>query len=173
LDNASLNIIVIRAKTCRVSMSEVIKELQPRLVELVRASLIHRNDRADAVQEVLIQVLRCVASYDPEKGDFANYALSSAKLLLYREHKKNGRVHNHETHQEVPEAASPDSKEPPVETAPVIPAKYREVVGDYYGIDRPRSYSINQIAARRGMSNTAVRNALKESISLMKGKSIV
>lgn len=171
-----MNADAVEAKGCREAMARVVAALQPRLVELVRSSSIHRNDRADAVQEVLIQVIKCVQGYDPARGDFVNYAVHSAKLVLYRTHAKNGKTHGREVCVEDLEVeARPESTEQvtTVDDSSGIPVMHREVVGDYYGIGRPRSYSINQIAARRGMSNAAVRDALREAVSAAKGKVIV
>lgn len=173
--NEQLNALAVSAKDCRASMELVVRAMQPRLVELVRASLIHRNDRADAVQEVLIQVIKCVQGYDPQRGDFLNYAISSARLLLYREHKKNGKLHNHEIAASVipAEQSYPETQDTPGVDLGSVPPKYREVVGDYYGIGRPRPFSINQIAARRGMTNAAVRDALREAVQTLKGRASV
>lgn len=162
-DESRVNELAVAAKTCRTSASALVVILQPRLVELVRASSIHRNDRADAVQEVLIQVLKCIQGYDPARGDFRNYAMRSAKLILYRVHERNGASHSREVPLEAPEAVVEASPEPsPRADLATIPDKrHRDILGDYYGIDRPRSFSINQIAARRGLSNAVVREAIQ------------
>lgn len=154
----------------RPAMAELVGLLRPRLVGMVRASRIHRNDRADAVQEVLIQVVRCVEKFDPELGDFENYVMSSVSRLLMTLHGREGERHATEVLCEpVDVMAEPPRGQFALEHLDGLSHERREIVRDYYGVDRPRSFSVNQIAARRKISNAKVKAELQEARRQMRG----
>ncbi len=165
--------LVVRAKSDRTVLTEIIHFLQPELISKVRASRIHPNDYPDAVQEVLILVIGCVKSFDPSKGDFLHYVRVSVSGLLKDFHSKEGRRHAGVVSGQV-DVPAPVQKELPSaeEYMRDLTEVQRNVVGDHFGLGGSRPYSINQIAARRGMPNAKVKKELAEALVAMRGAQV-
>lgn len=169
-------------------MGVLLKQLQPGFVLLIRRSRIHPNDREDAVQEVLMRVMTCVSKYEPAQGDFENYVNSSVRTALMNIHARNGRQHVHESagvdavkgmsligwdHTTITDrtrAVEPQRSD--VDELEILPLAHRDIVRDFYGIGLQRSFSINQIAARRKLPNAKVKAVLAEAKQRMKGVSV-
>lgn len=171
----SLTDLAMAAKRDRgAPLTTLLARLRPGLVAAVRASSIHPNDREDAVQDVLILVMRCVDLFDISQGDFSPYVMTSVRLHLKKIKSNAGEHHNRyevlgDESESVAAVADGGGDADDLDSLPVL---HRDVIRDHYGLGLPRSYNLNQIAARRGISGSQVRAILKEGLAVMRRRSV-
>ena len=167
---SELNDAAVRAKAGGdPAMAELLRLVQPLLVGMIKFAAVHKNDRSDAVQELLIVTVACVRKYDPDLGDFENYLTTAASNLLATFSGGERYRHGHEVLRDPPtEPAAPQLLRSG-EYTEGLPPLQAAIVRDHFGIGLQRSFSINQIAARMGLSNSKVRTELREAIRRMRG----
>ena len=176
MDATEINQLAIKALTSKEAQSSLVKSLQSEMVKLVRLSRIHPNHYHDAVQEVLIQLLTCVKRYDPSLGDFLVYAKSSVNKLLKElsnpNRRRRGMVRSQGMDLDNVDLPAPPESTPQdvAELLVQLPSLHRDVVTDHFGIGKPRELSINQIAARRKLPNTKVKQVLSEAMTVLRSK---
>lgn len=150
------------------ALGRVLAALHTEVVDAVRRSRVPPSDTDDAVQDCVLLIMRCCADYQPARGLFRPYVLTSVWKQLRRY-----RCRVQPTPLDVVgEPLAPDDARTVADEVDdllgVLPTAQADVVRDYYGLGGRPDRNINQIAALRGLTRTAVRADLAEAFVVLR-----
>lgn len=144
------------------SLTSILQELLPDIRGAV-TSRFHQNEIDDITQEMLVRVTYCIEHYDPDKGSFRAYAMTT----VYRHLPAFKRIIPFPGLERAPEPHAKEEENTEMEVQELLSMLtpiQRTVVKDRFWNER----SYQRIASARGMTEKEVSAHLQEALEQMR-----